>query len=234
MALIDIVQDACSRLALKQPAAVVGSTDLTAQIMLSLANQSGKELARFHDWQNITVLQTFTSLGQEEQTNAFPSDDYDRMVFNPEVWNRSKHLRYVGPTPQRVWQQLMSGIAAGVVGWWRILGNQLHIYPAPDAGQIIAFEYVSKNWCESASGDPQSKFQADTDVAKVSEDLLTLELVWRFKQARGFAYAEDLSTCEREKEKMAARDRGTGRIRPENVDITNWPPQPIWTGNITN
>lgn len=235
MSLLDIVQDAASELGLRKPAAVVGSQDLTAQILLRLANQGLKSLARYHAWQNLVVDHTFTSVAQVEQTGALPSD-YDRMAYNVEIWNRSLNQRYVGPTPQRFWQQLQSSTTGGVTGWWRVMGNRLQIFPAPTAGQTIAFEYISKHLVEDADGDTREKFEADTDTARIPEELVTLEVVWRYRKSRGFAqYAEDLATCEREKELAAAADRGSGRIRPGSTENEHtWPPAPFWDGTLNN
>lgn len=231
MSLLSIVQDAASQLGLRQPSLVVGSTDLTAQILFRFANQAGKELMRYHDWQALRIEALVTATASVVQTGALPSADFDRLLYNPEVWNRTDNLRYAGPTPQRTWQQLQAGVTGGITGWWRILGNELNIYPAPTAGKVIAFEYVSKRWARSSGGTAQSKFMADTDTTVLDEDLLTLEMVWRFRQSRGFAqYAEDLATCEREKEKAASRDRGTGRIRPESTRDVDGPPYPSWDG----
>ena len=235
MSLLSICQDAASQLGLRQPTTVVGSTDLTAQILYRLANQAGKELARYHDWNDLIVEQTFTTLAQNEQTDALDPDDFDRLIRNVEMWNRTNDLRYSGPTTQRIWQQLQTSIVTGgLVGWWRVRGGQLLIHPAPTAGETLAFEYVSKRWARSSGGDAQEKFLADTDTTVLDEDLITLEIVWRFRQTRGFPqYAEDMATCEREKEKAASRDRGTGRIRPENGNrTTDWPPYPTWVGTI--
>lgn len=214
MALLDIAQRAASRLGLRQPQAVVGSQDLTAQILLELANEEGEELSKYHDWQALTVQKTFTTLAQVVQTNALPPDDYNRLTYNPEIWNRSLNLRYRGPTKASRWQQLQAGVGSGQAGWWRIVGGQLNIYPAPTAGQTLAFEYVTQNWCESSNGTAQALFAADTDVSLLPEDVMILGVRWRFKSNRGFAYAEDMATYERAKEKAAARDRGTGRISP--------------------
>jgi hypothetical protein len=197
----------------------VGSNDLTAQILLEFANQEGEELARYHDWQALVVQKTFTTLAQVAQTNALPSDDYDRMVYSPEVWNRSLNLRYRGPTNSREWQRVLTGVGAGVAGWWRIVGGELNIYPAPTAGQTLAFEYISRNWAESSGGTAQDSFMADTDVSLLPERIILLGMVWRYRHSRGFAqYAEDMATYEREKEKAAARDRATGRITPSGGD----------------
>jgi hypothetical protein len=236
MSLLTIVQEAASQLGLRQPSFVIGSPDLTAQLLLRFANQGGKELARYHDWQGLIVEVSATTTATVTQTGVLLAGDYDRMMYNAGLWNRSNNTRYTGPTPQRYWQQLRSGsVSGGSAGWWRIIGNELNIYPAPTAGQILAFEYVSKRWAQSAAGSPQTTFMADTDTARISEDLIVLEAVWRFRHARGFAqYAEDMATCEREKEKAASRDRGTGRIRPERVDNDGYPPAPIFTGTLEN
>lgn len=235
MSLLSICQEAASQLGLRQPAQIVGSTDLTAQILYRLANQAGKELMRYHDWQKLVTEVTFTSLATQEQTGAIDADDFDRMIYNAEVWNRTSNIRFTGPTPQRVWQQLKLGISGGSSGWWRLIGNELNILPVPAAGFTLAFETISKRWAESSGGTLQSSFLADTDTARVPEDLIVLEIVWRFRHSRGFGqYAEDMATCEREKEKMASRDRGTGRIRPESIEGDDLPPQPIWTGTLGN
>lgn len=233
MTLLSIVQEAAISLGLPEPSAVTSSPDLSVKKLLVYANQGGRQLARYHDWQNLIVEQEFTTLNQQEQTNALPPADYDRMIYNPEVWDRTSHLRIAGPVPQRYWQRLLASLDGGTPGWWRIIGNQLNVLPIMDAGHTLAFEYISKNWVESALGATQSSFQADTDTARIPENLITLEIVWRFRQSRGFGqYAEDLSTCEREKEKAAAADRATGRIRTESQYYANMPAQPYWPGFV--
>lgn len=233
MSLLTIVQDAAVIIGLQQPSAVIASTDLATKKLLRFANQAGRELSKYHDWQTLIVEQAYTSIATEEQTNALPSTDYGRMVYNPEIWDRTSNLRLAGPTPQRYWALLKSGIGTGgVTGYWRILGNELRILPVMTAGHTLGFEYISKRWAESAGGTAQETFLNDSDTARVPEDLITLEIIWRFRQSRGFAqYAEDLSTCEREKEKAAAADRGTGRIRTERNDYN--PQMPTWNGTVT-
>lgn len=233
MTLLTIVQEASVILGLQQPSVAATATDLATKKLVRFANQGGRELAKYHDWQTLIVEQAFTSLATEEQTNALPSTDYGRMVYNPEIWDRTSNLRLAGPTPQRYWALLKSGISTGgVTGYWRIIGNQLRILPVMTAGHTLGFEYISKRWAQSSGGTRQETFLADTDTALVPEELITLEIIWRWRQSRGFgSYAEDLSTCEREKEKAAAADRGTGRIRTESNDTS--PQMPTWNGTIT-
>lgn len=234
MSLLSICQNVASDLGLRQPVAIVGATDLTAQILFRLANKEGKELSRWHDWQALINEVTFTSLATEEQTDALDPDVYDRMIYNPEVWNRSTNQRYAGPTQQRYWQRIKAQTTVGAIGMWRILGKQLHIYPVPTAGQTIAFEIISKNWCESSGGTAQSAFMVDTDTALLDESVMELGMIWRYRAGRGFPqYAEDMVTYEGAKERAASSDRGTGRIRPESTagqPLSN----PLWSGVITS
>ncbi len=234
MTLLTIVQDAAVDLGLAEPSVVIASTDLATKKLLKYANRGGKHLAGYHDWQTLIVEQAYTSIATEEQTNALPSNDYDRMVYNPEIWDRTSNLRLTGPTPQRYWALLKSGVSVGgVTGYWRILGKQLRILPVMSAGHTLGFEYISKRWVQSSGGVRQETFLNDADTSLVPEELITLEIIWRFRHSRGFAqYAEDLSTAEREKEKMAAADRGTGRIRPESSNDGQSPQQPGWTGTV--
>lgn len=230
MALINIIQDAASQLGLRQPSVVVGSTDRTARTLLRFANQEGKSLAKYHDWQALIVSASHTSLATSVQTGALGTD-YDRLIRNPEFWNTSLNQKYLGPTPSTTWLRLQQGITGGVTGWWRIMRGDLYIYPAPTAGQTISFEYITKNWCESSGGTGQSEFMADTDVALLDEELITLGVIWRYRHSRGFAqYAEDMVNYEREKELAAGRDRGTGRITPTSSN--DGPIDPIFNGTI--
>jgi hypothetical protein len=103
----------------------------------------------------------------------------------------------LGPLSDREWQAIRSAI--GVVGpqiRFRFYGGQLQFDPVPTTSDIIVFEYVSKNWCQSASGTGQSSFLADTDLPIITDDLLVLSLKWRLLAARGFNYSEEKAAYE--------------------------------------
>jgi hypothetical protein len=215
MSLLTIISDpeegAAVLCGLPSPSAVVGTTDPNVPTLLRLANQEGRELARRHDWQALMVDYTVASLGAELQT-ALPTD-FERLLPNIEIWNRTLGLKYDGPTDPRKWGQIKGlGLTTGQPGWWRLLGNALYITPAPTAGQTLAFPYISKNWAASSGGTPQAKFAADGDVARIPERLITLGIIWRYKSSKGFDYAEAMSTYEREVERACSRDRGTAPV----------------------
>jgi hypothetical protein len=231
MSLLTIVAGAASSLSLPTITAVVGSLDANATLLFTLAKREGRELMRRHDWQNLVVAHTWTTTATVAQSSALPSD-YDRLVPDVEIWNRSANSRLVGPTPSNTWQRLQSGISGGVTGWWRIIGNVLQVYPAPEASQTFALDYISKNYCESSGGTDQAEWAADADLGRIPEHLVELGLVWRWLRAKGMDYAEELATYEREVEKAASRDRGLGTaviIGGSSQDIT----EPFWPGTVT-
>jgi hypothetical protein len=229
MSLLTLVQEVAGSLNLPQPASVVGNTDPDAILFLNLAKREGRELFRRHDWQKLIVEHTQTSLATVAQT-ALPTA-FDHFTPDVEIWNRSTDVRYLGPVSSSEWMRLNSGISGGVSGWWRLIGGALNIYPAPTAGQTIAFEYISKNWCQSSALVGQSTWAADADTGIISEELMALGVTWRWLRAKGMDYAEEMATYERELEKAAARDRGI-RIMAIGRSSDDSLPSPTWNGTI--
>lgn len=218
MSLLTIVQEASGLIGVPEPVSVASSSDVLTRRLFRLANQAGRELARWHDWQNLITLRQYTTIAQQEQTGAIPADDYGRMVYNPEIWDTSANQRLTGPTPQRYRQILRNGVAIAGPGYWWLQENELNVLPIMAAGHEITFEYVSKRWARTSTGTPKEAFTADSDAAAVPEELVVLEIIWRFQQSQGLAqYAESLKTCEMEKERVASSDRASGRIRTESL-----------------
>jgi hypothetical protein len=211
MSLLTIVQGAAASLSLPTITSVVGNSEANPTLFLILSKHEGRQLARRHDWQALVVEHTWTTTATVAQSLALPSD-YDHLVPDAEIWNRS-------------------GISGGVTGWWRIIGDILQVYPAPTAGLTFALDYVSKHYCESSGGTGQSDWAADSDVGRVPEHLVELGIVWRWLRAKGMDYAEELATYEREVEKASARDRGmtVQVVSGGSNDIT----EPFWPGTVT-
>jgi hypothetical protein len=229
LSLITMVQRLAPRVNLRAPTIALLSQDLNVQILTAFFQEEGDELMRFHDWNALIVEYTVPALGAVAQT-AFPSD-FDRFVEKAEIWNRTLNGVYFGPTDERQWQWMQSGlISAGYIGWWRLIGGVLQITPAPTAGDTLAFNYISNKWARSAGGTAQTSFLLDTDEPRIPDHLFIPGARWRYRASRGFDYAEDMSTYERLKEKAAANDRGLTIIRKSSgrSEIAT----PTWPGTI--
>lgn len=216
MSLLTIIRSVCGRLALPQPAVVATSTDRQVQQLFALLNEEGIDLAESYPWQIMREEFLFETIAQPDQTGLIPID-YDRWVPNS-FFNRSTRRPMTGPITPREWQWIQAQPVYSTVylAFIERTGNFM-IAPTPPAGQEIAGEYVSKNWCQSNPAPPgasvlQPAFVADTDTALLDEELMTLGLRWRWLKAKGLDYGEEMATYERRKETRQARDGGSTAI----------------------
>jgi hypothetical protein len=165
--------------------------DVLSAAASSLGNAGGSGL-------QITVT-TAGLMGTQAQgtIQALTGPDF-AFVLNDTMWDRTTRRPVFGPKPPAEWQQLMAQLMQGP--WWqyRIRGNTLLFLPPPPMGDSIYFEWVSKYWCTSSGGttQTQSAFALDSDIAILDERLITLDALWRFKQAKGLSYSEDQDKAE--------------------------------------
>lgn len=138
---------------------------------------------------------------------AYPMpSDYDHSV-NQTFWDRNFRWQMLGPLSAQEWQVLKSGIApTGPRIRFRIEGDLIYIDPYPASVTTLAFEYISNAWCQSASGSPQTKWILDTDTPILNEDLMTLGVIWRWREKKGLAYENDYQIYQRKLERTASRD----------------------------
>lgn len=169
MTLLSICQAVADEVSVDRPVAVVGSALPTAQKLLRYANKAGTALMKKVAWQVLRKERAFTSIASETQTGILPSD-FDR--FCPETfWNRSAQELISGPVSSTEWQ---SKKASGYSGppKFAYRGGDVLVIPALGAGSSLAFEYVSKNWCQSNDSVPQAAWAADTDTGIIDEELI--------------------------------------------------------------
>lgn len=208
MSLLTIVQNAADRLGIPRPSAVIGTADTQVRQILGLAQQEGKELSRWGAWQALVKEQTFTATATETQTGALP-DDFGYLVEGA-FWNRTANRRVMGPLDPQKWQALKTGLFTSIWDAFRIRGDDLLMNPTPNAGDAMAFEYVTIYWCTSAdSVTERAAWASDDDIAKLDEELMTLGIIWRFLKAKGLDYSEAFRTYQMEVNKAFARDGGT-------------------------
>lgn len=210
MTLLSIVQNVCKQIPLDVPGAVVASTDPQVRQLWRLADQEGKDLVRRHGWQILTTEKTFTTVAAEAQTDTPLSADFDRFCDGT-AYNRSLSRELVGPITEKQWQHYKATSTSAWPGYFRLRGDSFLIYPAPSAGETIAYEYISSYWVDT-EGDgtaAQTGFTADADAAVLREELITLGVVWRFLKANNLDYTEEHRNYQMAVQDAIARDGGT-------------------------
>lgn len=222
MTLLTIVQDVALEVGVPPPSAVIGSTDPQVRQLLRVAQKEALALSKRANWQSLVVPFEFTTVAGMAQPGVLPAE-YSRFSPGRVIWWVEMFRPILGPLTAEEWAAAISRpLSPGLWGYWRLIGNVVHIYPGTDPGQTVRAECISKNWCMPSSGQATDRWSADTDTAKMDEELLTLGMIWRWKQLKGLDYAEDMATYEREVEQAAARDGGMKDI---NMSFTRhrWP-----------
>ena len=231
MSLLTTIQGVCRATAQPVPVTVVGSSDVTVQQMFELANEEGDDLMRSFDWQILRSEWTFDATATTVQAGWLPPD-MDHFVFGTQ-FDRTTRRRVLGPITPQLWQAIQAQPQLNRVFLaWIQRGGQVLVTPTPTAGDVVAQEYITENWCESADAVPKPAYTADTDTALISERLIRLGVRWRFLSAKGLDYSEAFRTYEIQKQIAQARDGGndvinaagyTGYDFQSNLPVGNWP-----------
>lgn len=230
MSLLTLIQSASDRLGLTRPLTVAASTDQITLTLLGLAQEEGKTLARRHTWQVLQNEYTFPTAASTV-SYALPSG-FDRVLIDT-VFNRTRRRRFVGDLTPAQWQEIQASLVTMVNPAFRIRGNLFLISPTPNAVETVAFEYITKNWCQSQASVGQTAWAADTDTGIIDEELMTLGVIWRFKAAKGLDYAESMQNYEIEVAKAITRDGAPMRVDSANTERDRIPNAPVMPETLT-
>lgn len=234
MTILAVIQDVCRRQGLTVPSAAAASTEKTVRQLFGLANQSALAIARRGTWQALTREKTFSTVAAMVQTNSVPSD-FDWIIPDT-AFNRSRSRPLVGPLSNQEWQRMQATLSPLVENPFRFRGGSIEIHPAPTAGETCAYEYMSKMVVRRTADDivtELSVFEQDGDEFVLDEELLKLDLMWRFKDAKGLNYAEDFNAAEREIIVALTRDGGKPRISASPRGNTRRPNAPVMPETYT-
>lgn len=199
MTLLTIVQEALEEIGVEAPVTIVGNVNPTAKQALALANRALKETAKRTKWEALTREASITTIADQAEYDL-PTDF--KSVHNQTMWNIDQRRPTLAVTPQ-TWAFLQAFTdVSSIVLHYRIFRDpgsnvqKVQFFPTPGADQTINYEYVSDSPAESDGGILRAKFLADTDRALLSEDTITLGLIWRFLQKKGMPHAEELNDYE--------------------------------------
>ncbi len=189
------------------PSSIINNTDPTAVQLLALADRTGKRLAKGYSWEILQAEHTFNTAASTEGY-SLPTD-YLKFA-NITFWDEANDEQIVGPVSAKTWQILQSAgiVGAGILKYFMIRGGQFLIYPVPTAIEAIAYQYYSNQWISS-----KSAFSDDTDAPLIDNDIFTLELKWRFLQAKGEDYEAEKQEAREELAIARHNDGGKKIIR---------------------
>jgi len=211
MTILSVAQDACKVIGLDVPSSLLSSTDREHVELVAIASEMAQRIARGHEWQLFARIHTLTGDATTEDW-SLPTD-YDRMPVKAQLWSSALDSA-LSPIPDLDrWLSLDIQSFDFVVNAWTIYGGLMHIKPALALAVTVKFFYQSNLIVAPASGTNKTDFTLDTDSFRLDEQLLKLGIIWRWKEAKGQAYAEWLDDFEELKERLVARDKGSRVLR---------------------
>lgn len=211
MTLLTIIQDVCNSVNIEAPTSVIGNTDDNVMQLLQLSQLEGNATADEYDWDVLQTQATFTTLANEIQGTVAALAPGFKKFINETQWNRT--VRYnMDPMTAQDYQALVAQGYVTPYPEYRIRGNNFIIYPAPAAGQLIAFEFITKNWILDPDGvTTKARWSNDSDTAQIDEDIITLGTIWRYLKVHGFDYAEEFRQHQIRVANVSGRDGGKPR-----------------------
>lgn len=212
MTFLTAAQSAAIRLISKKPTTFFSATDAFSLEICDLANEIATDLMKSQEWR---VLTTLKEMNGDGTVTAFDlPDDFDRLTVGGRVFRgKWPEWDYAPVQDLNQWRDLVNGEPTVSPGFWIILGGQMQFQPAITAGETAQFYYISKNIVASKAGAPQAQFLKDDDTLRVDERLLTLGLIWKWRENKGIPRPGDQENYEKALSEVTGKDRGSQIIR---------------------
>jgi hypothetical protein len=189
----------------------MGSAEETWLQMVEWAQETIDDLALRHDWR--ALHSTYAITGDGTTTDFALPSDFSRLSKMPALSRDGSTSSFwaVGPLTAPEWISATSLQVISTRPAYQIEGGYVKFHSAPADDEAYTLSYQSsKPIYQVGSGTPGNiaEWTYDTDTARISERLIRLGLVWRWKAAKGLDYAEALSSFERMLETEASHDWG--------------------------
>lgn len=210
MTVLQAMQSASIRLVGYRPSVFFSSTDQFQQELVDLVNEAAIDIVRYHDWQSLVSVANFTGDGTVSSFDT--PDGYDRMMLTAEVQDLNNWVWGYQHVPSLNDYLMVQARELGPYpGIWTIYDNKFQFYPPPPAGQLATFPYISKNYALDADQTSKPAFTKDDDTFRVAngERLLTLWLVWRWRENKKMDSTGDQENFVKAVDELAAKDKGS-------------------------
>lgn len=212
MTVLAAMQSAAIRLMGRKPGTFFGASSTFELEMCDLVNEAAIDIVKYQDWAALVRVAAITGNGTGTAFDL-PAD-YDRMKLTGAVQDRTNWV--FGYHSFADIDSYLFEEARGFSSWpggWIIYGDKLRFSPAPVTGSVAQFPYISNAYAVGADGVAKTAFDSDTDTFVLPERLLTLSLVWRWRNNKRMDTTGDLEAFSKALDEYAAKDRGAIVLR---------------------
>ena len=190
MTLKDILDSVLLESGMDTETAYVSSGKDEVLRLVNLANRAARRIATGHNWQALLLTHTFSLT--TETIYDLPSDI---RAFIPDTTFVDSYLFGVDMrTRPQLWHYLqVNTTGTGPRYRMRVIGDKINVYQ-PQSGDTISFEYLTDHPVLATNGvTSKKKFTLDTDTWRLDDDLLTMDVIWRYKKLLGLDWQVDLT-----------------------------------------
>lgn len=212
MSLLSIVSNAMAQCGFSVPSVVYASSDDLVKQFKAFTLLAGQVEVDFQGWRGLKVLGDLA--GDGSSTEFTLPADFEVFMPGYPIWlDRTPSVPLRRVTDEEMLAAKVS-LAAPLRPVWRLFGDTIEFYPAPETGETIKLEYRSNYWIVDETGATRkADWTADTDYSLVPERIITQSTVWRWKQSKGLPYDEDFRTWELMRYKAASNHAAATPIR---------------------
>lgn len=223
MTILDAMQSAAIRLVGTKPQVFFASSEQFELEIVDLINEVAKDICKYADWQALTKIRTIAG---DDVTEVFElGEDYDRQLVVTDIQDTNSWFwgyQHVENINDFIFYK-NRGFNLITPGIWCIFNNELNFWPAPATGATATFPYISTGYARlngSAVVNPQ--FENDTDGFEIrgGERLLTLGLIWRWRENKKLDYTGDQEAFMLLIDQLAAKDKGSSVYRNNSRSLT--------------
>lgn len=210
MSILNAMQSAAVRLVGRRPSVFFSSQDQFEQEIVDLVNEAATDIVRYQDWQALIEVANLTGDGVIDSFDV--PDGYDRMMLTSEIQDPNNWVwGYQQVDSLNEFLYLKARGFGPYPGIWTIYDEQFQFTPAPPAGQLAIFPFVSKNYARGSDGVNKDQFTKDDDEFRIrgGERLLTLWLVWRWRENKKLDATGDMENFTKAIDELAAKDGGS-------------------------
>lgn len=208
MTVLSACQEAAVKLNQTRPGSLFSTSDPLALELALAVTEAAEAILNAHDWQKLKTLATLT--GDATTLSFNLPADYDRMLKKADVHSASwQNARFTPAKDEDDWLYINDIGINATPGVWIILGGQFRVFPAMPVGETARFYYVSNLIVAPATGSNKATFTLDSDTFRLSEKLLRLGVVWRWRSNKRMEYAEDMANFETALAEEIGKDKGS-------------------------
>lgn len=207
MTILSIVQDASMKIGLEKPDAVFASTDRDMLEMQEVIADAASDILSCHDWQKLQTIKTITG-DDASEAFALPTD-YERMLEGASMWSSKWTWAFNHIVNPDTWLEYQVVPYTFVNGNWMLYGNEIHVLPIMLSTETLKFFYVSNLIVTNAASSAISAFSTDTDTFNLDEKLLRLAIIYKWKQKKSQAHAQEMDDFEAYKIYLIGKDAGS-------------------------